>query len=156
MVDISDKKPTRHQAVVVGEIMMQPTTLQAIMKERIRKGNVLTTARLTGIIAAKNTSSLIPLCHPINITNVKMDLKPCQPKIVKNLNALPSARIEIKTTVEAFDRTGVEMEALVATTVACLTIYDMCKGIDRGMTIGGIKLIEKSGGRSGHYRRKES
>lgn len=155
MVNIGNKKATKRRAIVVGEIIMKPATLQAIMKERVKKGNVLETARLGGIMAAKNTPNLIPLCHPLNITNVKIDLKPLQPKTIKSLTALPSARIKVRTTVEAFDRTGVEMEALVATTMTCLTIYDMCKAIDRGMEIGSIKLMDKSGGRSGHYKRKE-
>ncbi|MCK4909561.1 MAG: cyclic pyranopterin monophosphate synthase MoaC [Planctomycetes bacterium] len=154
MVNVGFKKPTRRRAVVKGRVLMKPTTLRAITSDRIKKGNVLETAKIAGIMAAKETYKLIPLCHPLNVTNVKVVFKTVQPKTIKTLKSLPSAEIQIATTVEAIDRTGVEMEALVGTTIASLTIYDMCKAIDRGMVISDIKLMEKSGGRSGHYKRK--
>ncbi len=153
MVDVGDKATTKRRAVVQGKVLMKPTTLRAITAERVKKGNVLETARIAGIMAAKETYKLIPLCHPLNVTNVKVDFKIIQPKKIKDLKNMPPAVIEITTTVEAIDRTGVEMEALVGTTISALTIYDMCKAVDRGMQITDIKLMEKSGGRSGHYKR---
>jgi cyclic pyranopterin phosphate synthase len=143
MVDVSSKKITHRQAKAFAKVMMNPDTFKAIISGKVKKGNVLEAARLAGIMAAKETQKLIPLCHPINITHIQIDIKPVKPKM-----------IEIYTLVEAYDRTGVEMEALTAAAVCGLTIYDMCKAIDRSMEITGIKLLEKSGGRSGTYKRK--
>ena len=153
MVDISAKRPTKRRAIVQGRVLMKLATLQAIIQERLKKGNVLETARLAGIITAKETHKIIPLCHPINITHIKIDFRFQQPKTIKNLKNLPSAVVEITTLVEGYDRTGFEMEAMVATSIAALTIYDMCKAIDRGMQITDIQLVEKAGGKSGHYKR---
>jgi len=151
MVDVGGKSRTRRRALVCGMVVMKPATLEAISKERVKKGNVLETARLAGILAAKQTPRLIPLCHPVNITNIRIEFRYTNPKSqIPNPN---NAIIKIKTTVEGYDRTGFEMEAMTATAVAALTIYDMCKAIDRGMEITDIKLLEKSGGRSGHYKR---
>jgi len=153
MVDVTAKKMTRRKAITMARVLMKPATLRTITASKVKKGNVLETARIAGIMAAKETHKMIPLCHPINITHIKIDFRTHQPKKIRALADLPPATIEIKTVVEGFDRTGFEMEALVATTIAALTIYDMCKGIDRGMEITDIKLMEKSGGRSGHYKR---
>jgi cyclic pyranopterin phosphate synthase len=151
MVDIGAKKITKRRAVAMAQVIMKPSTLKAITNHNVAKGNVLESARLAGIMAAKATHQIIPLCHPIKITNIKIDFKiiPTRKSEIRN----PKSEIEIYASVEAFDRTGVEMEALTATAIAGLTIYDMCKAIDRGMTITEIKLLEKSGGRSGYYKR---
>ncbi|MDI6733131.1 MAG: cyclic pyranopterin monophosphate synthase MoaC [Planctomycetota bacterium] len=143
MVDVSDKNKTPRRAVAYARVLMKPSTFKAITSGRIQKGNVLETARLAGIMAAKETHRLIPLCHPINITSIQIDIKPKKPNT-----------IEIFTSVEGYDRTGVEMEALTASAICGLTIYDMAKAIDRSMKITEIKLLEKSGGRSGFYKRK--
>jgi cyclic pyranopterin monophosphate synthase len=143
MVDVSGKDVTIRKARAFARVLMNPATFKAITSGRIKKGNVLETARLAGIMAAKETHKLIPLCHPINITHIQINIRPVKPKT-----------IEISASVEAYDRTGVEMEALTAAAVCGLTIYDMCKAIDRGMEITEIKLLEKSGGRSGTYKRK--
>jgi cyclic pyranopterin phosphate synthase len=142
MVDVGAKSPTERRAVAVGRIHMQPETLQLITSGGVAKGDVLGVARIGGIMAAKRTSELIPLCHPLRLTGLTIDFTP-DPQ---------SSAIAIRATVTADDRTGVEMEALVAVSVAALTIYDMCKSYDRGMRIECIQLAEKSGGRSGHYR----
>jgi cyclic pyranopterin phosphate synthase len=139
MVDVSDKQVTERVARVGGEIRMQPETAAAIGSDQIAKGNVLTTARIAGIQAAKRTAELIPLCHPVNPTSIEVDL-----------TVLPD-RVCVEAQVRLADRTGVEMEALTAASVALLTIYDMCKAIDRGMVIGELKLLEKDGGRSGRW-----
>lgn len=139
MVDVSDKQVTERVARVGGEIRMQPETAAAIDSDQIAKGNVLTTARIAGIQAAKRTAELIPLCHPVNPTSIEVDL-----------TVLPD-RVCVEAQVRLADRTGVEMEALTAASVALLTIYDMCKAIDRGMVIGELKLLEKDGGRSGRW-----
>lgn len=141
MVDVSDKAVTRRVAVAQGVIRMQAATLQAIMAEEIPKGNVLTIAQIAGITGAKRTADLIPLCHPLPITGVRMSLEPDV--------ALPGIRVEAEVRVDG--RTGVEMEALTAVSVALLTIYDMCKALDRGMEIGGVRLVRKEGGRSGSW-----
>jgi cyclic pyranopterin phosphate synthase len=142
MVDISDKAVTGRTAVAEGFVAMRPETLRMILDGAAPKGDVVATARLAGIMAAKKTADLIPLCHPLPLTHVTLEVTPSQ---------TPSGlRVEAKTTVEG--KTGVEMEALTAVTVACLTLYDMCKAVDRGMSFSGIRLIEKTGGRSGHYR----
>ena len=140
MVDVAGKDITLRKAIAFAKVIMKPATFKAITSGQVKKGNVIEAARLAGIMAAKETHKLIPLCHPINITHIQIDIKPIKPKT-----------LEINASVEAYDRTGVEMEALTAAAVSGLTIYDMCKAIDRGMRITEIKLLEKSGGRSGHY-----
>lgn len=142
MVDVGAKRPTERRAVATGRILMQPDTLQLITSGGLKKGDVLGVARIGGIMAAKRTSDLIPLCHPIRLSSVSIDFIP-DPK---------SSALSIVATVKADDRTGVEMEALVAVSMAALTVYDMCKSYDRGMRIEAIQLMEKTGGRSGHYR----
>ncbi|MDT8441940.1 MAG: cyclic pyranopterin monophosphate synthase MoaC [Desulfuromonadales bacterium] len=143
MVDVGDKAVTRRLAVARGEIRMRAETLRRILDQKIEKGDVLAVARLAGIMAAKQTPALIPLCHPLLIDSVRLEFRPDQER---NL-------VEIEASVGVDGRTGVEMEALVAVSVAALTIYDMCKAIDRDMVIGAVCLLEKSGGRSGHFRR---
>lgn len=144
MVDISDKPETRRLARAAGTITMARETYEAINENRIAKGDVLSVARIAGIMAAKRTSELIPLCHPIALTDVAVEL---------HLDAaLPGVRVN--TTAATVGKTGVEMEALTAAAAALLTIYDMAKGIDRAMTIGDISVIEKSGGRSGDWKRE--
>jgi len=142
MVDVGNKAETERRAVASGRIQMRPETLELITSGGVAKGDVLGVARTAGIMAAKHTGDLIPLCHPIRITSLAIDFTPDP----------PSSAISIQATVKAHDRTGVEMEALVAVSVAALTIYDMCKSYDRAMRIDTIQLVEKSGGRSGHYR----
>jgi cyclic pyranopterin phosphate synthase len=139
MVDISAKAATKRQAVAKGVVRMKPATLDLIKKGGTKKGEVLTTAQLAGIMAAKQTPNLIPLCHPVPIEEVTVDFK---------LDEKNSA-IEITSTARSTGKTGVEMEALTATAVAALTIYDMAKAVDRGMKIENIRLVEKSGGKSG-------
>ena len=150
MVDVAGKDITHRKARAFAKVIMKPATFKAITSGQVKKGNVIEAARLAGIMAAKETHKLIPLCHPINITHIQIDIKPVRPKTP----ARPAGRLgglEINASVEAYDRTGVEMEALTAAAVSGLTIYDMCKAIDRGMRITEIKLLEKSGGRSGDY-----
>ncbi len=143
MVDVSDKSETRRLARAAGAITMARETYEAINENRIAKGDVLSVARIAGIMAAKRTSELIPLCHPIALTDVSVEL---------HLDAaLPGVRVH--TTAATVGKTGVEMEALTAAAAALLTIYDMAKGIDRAMTIGDISVTEKSGGRSGDWKR---
>lgn len=141
MVDVSDKDVTTRTAVVSGYVKMAPETLELILSGNAKKGDVIGVARVAGIMAAKRTHELIPLCHPLGLTKVTVDIVPDQ--------ALPGLRVTTLAKVAA--KTGVEMEALTACSVACLTIYDMAKAVDRGMQIGGIHLDEKSGGRSGHW-----
>lgn len=143
MVDVGDKAETVRIAVAEGFIRMAPATLDLIRKGDAKKGDVIGTARLAGIMAAKQTSSLIPLCHPLMLTKVAVE--------IREDPALPGLRVEAMAKLTG--RTGVEMEALTAVSVACLTIYDMAKAADREMEIGGIRLVEKSGGRSGDYKR---
>lgn len=143
MVDVGDKAETVRIAVAEGFIRMAPATLALILKGDAKKGDVIGTARLAGIMAAKQTSSLIPLCHPLMLTKVAVD--------IREDRALPGLRVEAMAKLTG--RTGVEMEALTAVSVACLTVYDMAKAADREMEIGGIRLVEKSGGRSGDYKR---
>ena len=145
MVDVSEKAITSRVAVARGVIRMQPKTLALILDKKIEKGDVFSVARVAGIMAAKKTSELIPMCHPLNITSVKIELTPKQ----------KPARVDIEASVRVSGKTGVEMEAMTAVAVAGLTIYDMCKAVDRGMTIGEIRLVEKSGGKSGSFIRKE-
>ena len=141
MVDINDKKSTARVAIASGKIKMQLETLNKIIDMKIKKGDVLVIARLAGIMAAKKTEQLIPLCHSIPLSYVKIDLKP-------NIN---DSSIEIIAEASLIGKTGVEMEALTAVSIASLTIYDMCKSADRSMTISDIKLIHKSGGKSGEF-----
>lgn len=143
MVDVSDKAETVRVAVAHGFVRMLPDTLSLIVEGNAKKGDVIGTARLAGIMAAKQTANLIPLCHPLMLTKVTVD-------ITEDRN-LPGLRIE--ATAKLTGKTGVEMEALTAVSVACLTIYDMAKAVDKGMQIGGIELVEKSGGKSGDWLR---
>jgi cyclic pyranopterin monophosphate synthase len=141
IVDISAKPQTERVAITEGFIEMQPETLQLIVGMGHKKGDVLGIARIAGIMASKKTAELIPLCHPITITHVEVDLVPEH----------ENNRVRCQTTVKTIAQTGVEMEALVATQVCLLTIYDMCKGIDRGMVIQSVRLLEKQGGKTGHW-----
>jgi cyclic pyranopterin phosphate synthase len=145
MVDVSAKPATERVAVAEGRVVMAPKTLAIVRKGNAKKGDVLGTARIAGIQAAKRTHELIPLCHPLPIAQVAVELMPDAD--------LPG--IVVRARVKVAGKTGVEMEALTAVSVACLTIYDMIKAIERGMRIEGIRLIEKSGGRSGPYRLRE-
>ena len=145
MVDVSAKRATEREAVAAGRVVMQPATLDIVRKGNAKKGDVLGTARIAGIMAAKRTHDLIPLCHPLPIAKAEVDIRPDA--------GLPG--LEVTARVKVAGKTGVEMEALTAVAVACLTIYDMVKAVDRGMRIEGIRLIEKRGGRSGHFRAKE-
>lgn len=144
MVDVSGKDVTRRRAVAEGEIRMEPATLEAVRADEVEKGDVLTVARLAAIGGAKRTAELIPLCHPLPLDAVDVEVEP-EPD-------LPGLRIRVSATTEA--RTGVEMEALTAVAVGLLAVYDMCKGIDRGMTVEGVRLLEKSGGRTGRWTRE--
>jgi cyclic pyranopterin phosphate synthase len=142
MVDVGAKAETERLAVAEGTVTMRPETLRIILAGNAKKGDVIGTARIAGIMAAKRTHELIPLCHPLLLTKVSVDIKPDE--------ALPGLRVT--ATAHVTGKTGVEMEALTAVSVACLTIYDMAKAIDRGMVLGGIRLVEKSGGKSGTYK----
>lgn len=144
MVDVTAKDITMREAVAKGSVFMQQGTLKVVLANEIKKGDVLGVARIAGIMAAKRTSEMIPLCHPLNITSVDISFEP-----VREKNC-----IDITATVRVSSQTGVEMEALTAVSVAALTIYDMCKAIDKGMTISGIRLMKKTGGKSGTYIRK--
>jgi cyclic pyranopterin phosphate synthase len=141
MVDVGEKDSTRRVAVACGEVKMQPETLVRILENRVEKGDVFAVARLAGIMAAKKTSELIPLCHPLLINSVTLEFTPDR----------DNATIGIKARVKVNGQTGVEMEALTAVSVAALTIYDMCKAVDKTMTIDHLRLTEKKGGRSGHF-----
>jgi cyclic pyranopterin monophosphate synthase len=145
MVDVSAKPATEREAVAAGRVLMQAATLDIVRKGNAKKGDVLGTAHIAGIMAAKRTHELIPLCHPLAISQVELDLTPDA--------KLPG--IEVRARVKVAGPTGVEMEALTAVAVACLTVYDMVKAVDHSMRIDGIRLIEKRGGRSGHYRAEE-
>ncbi|MFU0506546.1 cyclic pyranopterin monophosphate synthase MoaC [Pseudaminobacter sp. NGMCC 1.201702] len=142
MVDVGDKAETQRTAIAEGHVTMLPATLKTILEGDAKKGDVLGTARIAGIMAAKRTHELIPLCHPLLLSKVSVD-------IVAD-DDLPGLRVTALARVSG--KTGVEMEALTAASVACLTIYDMAKAIDRGMVISGIRLVEKIGGKSGRYR----
>ncbi|MDA8188643.1 MAG: cyclic pyranopterin monophosphate synthase MoaC [Dehalococcoidales bacterium] len=139
MVDVSEKADTLREATAKGEIIMQPTTFAAIKQGTIAKGDVLAVAQVAGTMSAKKTWDLIPMCHPLMLTGVEISFELDE----------PNSRVEIRATVKTTGKTGVEMEALTAVSVAALTIYDMCKAIDRGMTIRNVSLVRKSGGRSG-------
>lgn len=141
MVDVADKEVTTRTARAVGLVRMKPETLDLIVSGNAKKGDVVSTARIAGIMAAKRTHELIPLCHPLALTKVAVDIE-ADP-------ALPGLRVSAFAKLDG--KTGVEMEALSAVSVACLTIYDMAKAVDRGMQIGEIRVIEKSGGRSGDW-----
>jgi cyclic pyranopterin phosphate synthase len=143
MVDVSAKEVTERTAIAEGFVSMEPKTLDLILGGKAEKGDVLATARIAGIMAAKRTHELIPLCHPLPLTQVTIAFEPSRD---------PSGlRIEAAAKVDA--KTGVEMEALTAVAVACLTIYDMCKAVDRAMSFSGIRLLEETGGRSGPFKR---
>ncbi len=146
MVDVTDKKPTLRVAVAQGVVFMNPDTFEMIQNQTVKKGNVLETARIAGIMAAKKTSGLIPMCHPLNITHVAVDFYPDKAE----------SSIKIEALVRAIDQTGVEMEALTAVSLAGLTIYDMCKSYDQQMTISDICLLKKSGGKSGSFVKKNN
>ncbi|GAB4439670.1 MAG: cyclic pyranopterin monophosphate synthase MoaC [bacterium] len=145
MVDVSDKSKTVREAVARGTIKMNKDTLSTILKEGVKKGDVFGVARVAGIMAAKKTPELIPLCHPIFLNSVKIDFE-----VKERLG-----QIDIICTTKAVDVTGVEMEAMTGVSVAALAIYDMCKALDKGITIGEIKLMKKSGGKSGTFIREE-
>ena len=141
MVDVSDKAETDRVAVAEGLVVMRPETLDLVLSGNAKKGDVLGTARIAGIMAAKRTHELVPLCHPLALTSIAVVLAPDA--------ALPGVRVT--ATVRLKGRTGVEMEALTAVSIACLTVYDMVKAADRGMRIEGVRVLEKAGGQSGHF-----
>jgi len=141
MVDVAGKEVSDRVAVAEGFVTMQPDTLKLIEQGDAKKGDVLATARLAGIMAAKRTHELIPLCHPLALSQVTVDFEPSK----------DPAGIRVTAMVKLSGKTGVEMEAMTAVSIACLTIYDMVKAVDRGISISGIRMLEKSGGRSGHY-----
>ncbi|MEO0621084.1 MAG: cyclic pyranopterin monophosphate synthase MoaC [Pseudomonadota bacterium] len=140
MVDVGAKAETQRTATARGVVLMAPETLTMIVEGRAKKGDVLSVARLAGIMAAKRTADLVPLCHPLMLTKITVDLEPRAPD-----------RVEIEATVQLTGKTGVEMEALTAVSVAALTVYDMCKAVDRGMHLSEIRLVHKAGGKSGAW-----
>jgi cyclic pyranopterin monophosphate synthase len=144
MVDVSDKAETERVATAKGSVIMQPATLALIKEGGVKKGDVLSVARLAGIMGAKKTPDLIPLCHPLALTSVQVDL---------TLDEVRNA-VDITATCKLVGKTGVEMEALTAVSVAALTVYDMCKAVDKGMQIVDIRLVHKSGGKSGTFERE--
>jgi len=144
MVDVGDKPATERIAVAEGRVVMTKSTLKLVLDGNAKKGDVIGAARIAGIMAAKRTHELIPLCHPLALSKVELDIAPDQ--------KLPG--LQVRATVKVTGPTGVEMEALTAVSVACLTIYDMVKAVERGMRIEGIRLVEKLGGKSGHYKAK--
>lgn len=145
MVDIGEKNITRRTAVAEAVLTMAPETLQRILNSDLKKGDVLAVARVAGIMAAKKTAELIPLCHSIPLDGVEVDFSPIERE-----------RLRIEAAVTCSYKTGVEMEALTAASIAALTVYDMCKAVDRGMEIGQVRLLEKAGGRSGTYKRENT
>jgi cyclic pyranopterin phosphate synthase len=145
MVDVSAKATTERIAIAEGRVLMAAKTLDLVLAGNAKKGDVLGAARIAGIMAAKKTHELIPLCHPLAVSKIAVDIAPDR--------QLPG--FTVRATVKVTGQTGVEMEALTAVSVACLTIYDMVKAVERGMRIEGIRLIEKRGGKSGHYQAKE-
>ena len=145
MVDVSEKEVTSRVAIARGSVRMRSETLALILDKKIEKGDVLSVTRVAAIMAAKKTPDLIPMCHPLNLTSVEIDLVPKD----------DPPRVEIEAVVRVAGKTGVEMEAMTAVSVAGLTIYDMCKAVDREMSIGEIRLIKKSGGKSGTFVRNE-
>ncbi|MBV8091645.1 MAG: cyclic pyranopterin monophosphate synthase MoaC [Acetobacteraceae bacterium] len=142
MVDVTEKPVTSRLATARARVIMQPQTLAVIMRGEAAKGDVLAVARLAGIMAAKRTADLIPLCHPLPISSVQVELVPDE----------AASAVEVSATVRTAARTGVEMEALTAASVAALTVYDMCKAVDRGMRIEGLRVVHKEGGKSGVFR----
>jgi len=146
MVDVGDKAVTHRVAVARGAVLMQPETLQLIIEGSIKKGDVITIAELAGVMAAKRTAELIPLCHPLLLNKIEVL---CRPNVEES-------RVDIQATVRVSGKTGVEMEALTAVTVAGLTIYDMAKAADRSMRLSDVRLVFKEGGRSGTYRAEET
>ncbi len=144
MVDVSKKAATVREAIVQGSIFMQPATFKSILSGKVSKGDVFAVARVAGIMAAKRTGDLIPMCHPLNLSHVEVHFIPIEKE----------SRIDVEASVKIKAQTGVEMEGFVAVATACLTIYDMCKAIDRGMVISNIHLVRKSGGKSGTYLAK--
>jgi cyclic pyranopterin monophosphate synthase len=146
MVDVSKKAPTERIATAEGRVIMRKSTLAIVCKGDAKKGDVLGAARIAGIMAAKRTHELIPLCHPLSLSRIEVDITPDE--------QLPG--LVVRATAGITGRTGVEMEALTAVSVACLTIYDMVKAIERGMRIEGLRLIEKRGGKSGHFQAEEA
>jgi cyclic pyranopterin phosphate synthase len=146
MVDVGDKPVTGRRAAARAVVAMTPATAQLLADERLPKGDVLAVARVAGIMAAKRTSGLIPLCHPIALSSVRVDLR---------VDA-GAGRVDVTAETATHDRTGVEMEAMTAASVAALTVYDMVKGVERGVRIQSVELVEKDGGRSGHWTRVES
>ena len=145
MVDVTAKTPTDRKARAQAVVTMAKATFDLIQDRKVKKGNVLETARIAGVMAAKKTSDLIPMCHPLKLTHAQVDFFP----------DAASCSIRIEATARILDQTGVEMEALTAASVAALTIYDMCKAYDRGMVISDVCLLEKSGGKSGHWKRSQ-
>jgi cyclic pyranopterin phosphate synthase len=145
MVDLGDKLETERLAIAEGKVIMQRATLALVLSADAKKGDVRGAARIAGIMAAKRTSELIPLCHPLPLTSISVEIVPDQ--------ALPG--LVVRATAKTHGRTGVEMEALTAVSVACLTVYDMVKAADRGMRIEGVRLIEKHGGKSGLWRAED-
>ena len=143
MVDVSEKSATLREATAQGRITMAPETFDLVKKQKVKKGNVLETARIAGVMAAKKTGDLIPMCHPLAISHVQVDFFPEE----------ETGSFRVEATVRVTDRTGVEMEALTAVSVAALTFYDMCKSYDRAMTISEICLLKKSGGKNGPFVR---
>jgi len=143
MVDIADKASTARQAVAAGRIVMQAQTLELIQQGKHKKGDVLGVARIAGIMATKRTADLVPMCHPLALTHVAIEFE----------TQADESTIECRVTAETTGQTGVEMEALTGVQVTLLTIYDMCKAVDRGMVIDDVRLLEKSGGKSGHWKR---
>lgn len=141
MVDVSAKEVTARSATARAVVEMQADTLRLILEGKAKKGDVIATARIAGIMAAKKTHELIPLCHPLMISKVTVDFAP----------DTSASTIDVTATVKVEGKTGVEMEALTACSVACLTLYDMCKAVDRGMKITNLRLVEKAGGKSGHF-----
>ena len=141
MVDVSEKADTERKAVAEGFVVMLPETLALIQAGGLPKGDVIAVARIAGIMAAKRTSDLIPMCHPLPVTGVTLDFEP-----------VAGGRLRIQAKVKTTGKTGVEMEALTSVSVAALTVYDMCKAVDRGMRIEGVRLLEKRGGKSGDWR----
>ena len=150
MVDVGDKADTARLAVAAGRVVMLPATLKLIQEGGFAKGDVLATARIAGIMGAKRTPDLIPMCHPLLLTHVSVELEPFFSEDGR------AGILDIIASVKTMGKTGVEMEALTAVTVSALTVYDMCKAVDRGMRIEGIHLVQKSGGKSGEFRSPQS
>ncbi len=146
MVDVGGKRDTQREAVAKGQVLMQPETLALIQERGLPKGDVLAVAQVAGVMAAKRTHELIPLCHPLLLAHIGVEFEPHQPGKESDL-----ASIEITAIVRTTGKTGVEMEALTAVAVAGLTIYDMCKAVDRGMRLDAVRLVRKSGGKSGEW-----